>query len=168
MDGLADTADGFYSGAPKEKIREIMKDSRTGAMGVIAIASVFLIKSSALYTALESGYLYPLLLAPIAGRCAMLIAMSRFTYTSGEGGIGRVFTENKKSEHAAWAGAFLFIFGIILAGIYGVVIAILVISYVFVFGAWSTRKIGGMTGDTYGALCETVEAITLLAISAVV
>src|SRR5512136_2286178 len=40
MDGLADTADGFFSSRPREKVLEIMRDSRIGVMGVIAVVFV--------------------------------------------------------------------------------------------------------------------------------
>ena len=48
LDGLADTADGFFSSRSRERILEIMKDSHIGAMGVIAIVCVLLVKFAAL------------------------------------------------------------------------------------------------------------------------
>ncbi len=68
MDGLADTADGFLSSRPRERILEIMKDSHIGAMGVIAIVCLLLVKFAAL-AALPAGMLWPtVLLMPLAGR----------------------------------------------------------------------------------------------------
>ena len=48
LDGLADTADGFLSSRSREQILEIMKDSRTGAMGVTAIVCLLLLKFASL------------------------------------------------------------------------------------------------------------------------
>src|SRR5512137_125405 len=44
MDGLADTADGFFSARPRDRILEIMRDSRIGVMGVIAVVCIVLLK----------------------------------------------------------------------------------------------------------------------------
>ena len=46
MDGLADTADGFFSARPRERVLEIMRDSRTGVMGVLAVVFVIVLKVS--------------------------------------------------------------------------------------------------------------------------
>lgn len=48
LDGLADTADGFFSSRPREQILQIMKDSRNGAMGIIGILFILLFKYAAL------------------------------------------------------------------------------------------------------------------------
>ena len=69
VDGLADTADGFFSSRPKERILEIMRDSRTGAMGAAAVVCVLLLKCSALAALSPAGCVRAAFLMPLAGRC---------------------------------------------------------------------------------------------------
>ena len=89
-DGLADSADGMLSSRPRERILEIMKDSHTGAMGVIAIACVLLLKFAAL-ASLPAERLWPaVLLMPLAGRCAIVVQMSLLPYARPDG-LANVF-----------------------------------------------------------------------------
>ena len=68
MDGLADTADGFFSARDRETILAIMRDSRIGTMGVMAIVFVILIKVGALTTLELPRRTALILLAPVAGQ----------------------------------------------------------------------------------------------------
>jgi adenosylcobinamide-GDP ribazoletransferase len=131
MDGLADTADGFFSARPRERILEIMKDSRTGAMGVMAIVSVFCLKIAALLSVPTGLRGSTLLLMPLAGRCALVIAMAALPYARSGDGLGRA--------------------GLGAAGC--------VVALTLVFSFWCRGKIGGFTGDTLGAACELAELV---------
>ena len=91
-DGLADAADGFLSSRPRERMLEIMRDSHTGAMGVIALISVFSLKVAALSAvpvALRPGVL---LLMPFAGRCSMAVQLGMLNYAR-TGGLCSVFVQ---------------------------------------------------------------------------
>ncbi|MBI5815033.1 MAG: adenosylcobinamide-GDP ribazoletransferase [Nitrospinae bacterium] len=168
MDGLADTADGFLSGAARERIFEIMKDSRTGAMGVFAVASVVALKSASIASLKPDVTCAALILTPFAGRIAMLAAISIYPYVSGANGLGNVFAPGVNTRGSVLWWAIMAAAGAVMAGITGIAWVIGVTFTFFAFGAYCRRKIGGMTGDTYGALCEMTETVSLLLLTAAI
>ncbi|WP_141201683.1 adenosylcobinamide-GDP ribazoletransferase, partial [Paludifilum halophilum] len=84
LDGLMDTADGFGAYRDRERTLQIMKDSRVGAMGVLAAILLLLLKASAL-ASLSEPLFFPLVAATVAGRTALLLAICAFPYRSREG-----------------------------------------------------------------------------------
>lgn len=164
MDGLADTADGFLSGAPAERALEIMRDSRTGPMGALALFSVFALKVAALASVAPASRWIAVLLAVLAGRCAMVIALSLAPYARKSGGLGTAFTGKPYTPTAVWGALFPLAAGLCFwPG--GVAVWTVAIVTTFYFMHYCVGRIGGMTGDTYGALCEIVEAVSLLTAS---
>lgn len=157
MDGLADTADGFFSARPRDKILAIMKDSRTGVMGVIAVVFVILLKFSLLLSLALPFRFGIIMLMPLAGRCSFVIMMTALPYVRSEGGIATVFGGGKTSLNVIWVSAFLIIAGLIVG--YGVGLFACISSLIIaaLFSLYCFRKIGGYTGDTLGALCEITE-----------
>jgi adenosylcobinamide-GDP ribazoletransferase len=156
MDGLADTADGFLSSRPKERMLEIMKDSRTGPMGVLAITGVLLLKAGALSSVVGASRWAVVFLMPFAGRCALVMGMAMLPYARPEGGLVSAFGKPRW----AWTAPILLIaiswlslrnLGLVFAG--SSVLAVLV------FSLWCKSKVGGFTGDTLGAGCEIAELI---------
>lgn len=164
VDGLADTADGFFSSRSKERILEIMRDSRTGAMGAAAVVSVLALKFSAV-AALPSGWCArAAFLMPLAGRCSLLLAMAWLPYAREGGGLASVFGA-ARPWHAVWAAGLLGASSWIAAGWRGLAAAALSILAAGLLSLWSWRKIGGFTGDTLGATCEIVEAVPPLVLA---
>jgi adenosylcobinamide-GDP ribazoletransferase len=161
IDGLADTADGLLSGAPRERVIEIMKDSRSGAMAVFAVASVLIIKTSALFSLKSDWATAAILLTPLAGRTAIYNAMVSVPYVSSSGGLGHAFGGGGMWDKVA-AVTILFAAGFVGAGIAGIWWAVSLYAVWAIFSAWLVRRIGGMTGDNYGALCEITETASLL------
>jgi adenosylcobinamide-GDP ribazoletransferase len=157
LDGLADTADGFFSSRPKERILEIMRDSRTGPMGVIALIFVLLLKFIALWNLSPAVFLKAVILIPLAGRCAIVQSMALLPYAREEGGLGRLFY----SKHCRISALWSLVFPILLIPFVGfrpvVVASCTTIGIVLLFSFWSKKKIGGATGDTLGAICEITE-----------
>ncbi|HTZ40360.1 MAG TPA: adenosylcobinamide-GDP ribazoletransferase [Syntrophales bacterium] len=161
VDGLADTADGFMSSRPKERILEIMKDSRTGPMGVAAVVSVVVLKVS-LLSAVTGPLRFPsIVLMAVAGRSAMVMAMSLLPYARPEGLAG-VFMQGRSVLRAGWGIAFLFGACWLMAGPAGMFAGLAALAATILAGAYSHNKIGGVTGDTLGATCEIVELAPLL------
>ncbi|NPV05070.1 MAG: adenosylcobinamide-GDP ribazoletransferase [Syntrophaceae bacterium] len=162
VDGLADTADGFMSSRPRERILEIMKDSRTGPMGVAAVVSVVILKVT-LLSAVTGPLRGPaIVLMAVAGRTAMVMVMSLLPYARQEGLAG-VFTRERSILRAGWGLAFLFAACWLLAGPAGTLAGFAALAGTVLAGAASRGKIGGFTGDTLGATCEIVEIMPLLA-----
>ncbi len=168
LDGLSDTADGFLSSRPRERILEIMKDSHVGAMGVIAIVCVLLVKFAALASTFGPGRAGPWAaagLAVLGGRCMMVVAMTLLPYARPEGGLGSIFYRQRSVAAAGLSVAVLASAALVVAGRAGVVAAVLALLVTMLFALQCRRKIGGATGDTLGATCELVEATVLVCLS---
>ena len=165
MDGLADTADGLFSSRPRERILDIMRDSRTGPMGVSAIVCVVALKIALIASVAAPARAWVLLMTPIAGRCALLIHMALLPYLRPQG-LARVFHQNVSRVHALWALIFLIAAGGIAGGIPGLIAGGFSLLFALIFTAYVRRRIGGLTGDTLGAACEWTELAPALVASA--
>ncbi|MHB8910415.1 MAG: adenosylcobinamide-GDP ribazoletransferase [Syntrophales bacterium] len=164
-DGLADTADGFFSARPRERILEIMRDSRTGPMGVVAIVCVVALKIALIASVAGPWRWWALLMMPLAGRCALLVQMALLSYVRPEGLVG-IFHRNRSRGHALWALAVLLITGWLAGRLPGLVAGGCAFLAALLFAVYSFRRIGGLTGDTLGASCELTELVPALAAAA--
>ena len=164
-DGLADTADGFFSSRPRERIIEIMRDSRTGPMGVAAIVCMVALKIALIASVSGPSRIWVLLLMPVAGRSALLVQMALLPYARHEGLAG-IFHRNRSRSHAFWALAFLATAGLLAGGVPGLVAGAGSFLFALLFAVYVRRRIGGLTGDTLGASCELAELVPALVASA--
>ena len=155
-DGLMDTADGVAAGADRQL--EAMDDSRVGASGVLALTVVLMLEMSAL---LQLGSAAPLalLLAGFWARVAPLWAMARFDYIRADG----TAAFHRRHGRPVWDALPLGL-GLLLIAVCGVQpLALLLGAPVAVLVAECLgRRLGGHTGDSYGAALVLTEAITLL------
>lgn len=163
MDGLADTADGFFSARPRDKMMEIMRDSRIGVMGVLAVVSVVLLKVTLLTVVLTSSRWVVILIMPLAGRAAIIALMTALPYARPEGGLATLFAGSRSWLHVLWAWGLLFAVSGWLAQGLGLAAVFLALVITALFVLCNRSKIGGYTGDTLGAVCELAEITTLLA-----
>ena len=166
MDGLADTADGFFSARTRPRMLEIMRDSRIGAMGVMAILFVIALKISALLSLSSPARQAVILLMPLAGRSAIILMLTALSYVRPDGGLAAIFTVKRSRWAPVPAFLLLLLIGGGLAqglGLFAVLIALaaaaMLIRYTF-------HKIGGFTGDTLGAVSEMTEMTLALAAAA--
>ena len=111
IDGLADTADGFFSARPREGILAIMKDSRTGPMGVAAVVCVVALKIALIASVTGPWRWWVLMITPLAGRCALLVHLALLPYVRPEGGLAGIFHRNRSRGHALWALAVMLAVG---------------------------------------------------------
>jgi len=176
LDGWMDTADGVLSHRSRERMLEIMKDSRVGAMGVIAAVLLLLLKGALLAEVIggEHRTLGFLLLGviPVWSRFWMAAAIAGWPGARQSEGIGAMFNGVKGIDvlvafwvAAAVSGLSLHFYLTSLINLFTVLIICLVVTS-FVGGGlavYLNRKLGGLTGDTYGAMNEAVEAALLLA-----
>jgi adenosylcobinamide-GDP ribazoletransferase len=164
LDGLADMADGLYGHREREKVLAIMKDSRVGAMGLVAVACVLLVKTAGLGS-VEHGRFLALLVVPALSRSAMMIGIRVLPYARGGEGTGSPFFETPLSMMefkyvAAPVALSLFLGwrGLLMNLFFVVTTALLIWFY--------RRKLGGITGDLLGAMVEVNEAILFLGLCA--
>ncbi|MBN1631450.1 MAG: adenosylcobinamide-GDP ribazoletransferase [Thermoleophilia bacterium] len=165
MDGLADTADGLLSSRPREQMLVIMRDSHTGAMGVVAVVCVIVLKTALFASVGPEDLRWKIaLLMPLAGRCAMVASMAVFRYARPEGGLATVFavTGIRRWALLAWAVVVVLAAGWLLAGLEGLVAGAASVAAGLLVGLYCYRRIGGYTGDTLGATNELVECVPAL------
>jgi adenosylcobinamide-phosphate synthase/adenosylcobinamide-GDP ribazoletransferase len=182
LDGLMDTADGLLSHRSRERMLEIMKDSRVGAMGVIACVLYLLLKWSLLISLLtpveahaDSIALWLLALLPVWSRTFLPAAIVWWPYARQGGGLGQWFRSVRK-RHAL--GAIVLAFAITMVGLHGsglfapratMLWSFSMAAAVFMVGGICSllvsRKLGGLTGDVYGALNELLELVLLLVVA---
>lgn len=165
LDGLADTADGFFSGTPRERCLEIMRDSRIGVMGSTAISSLLIVKGAALASIDGGQMVAALLVAATGGRVGIVCLMALLPYARSGPGLGRLFYGGASRQAAIVALLLLALLVLVLAGRTFVPIFAAAAAVLLLVAAWCRRKIGGATGDTLGAMCEILETAMLIVFS---
>ncbi|MHB1406407.1 MAG: adenosylcobinamide-GDP ribazoletransferase [Desulfitobacteriaceae bacterium] len=161
LDGFMDSMDGLLSARTRERMLEIMKDSRVGAHASITLAALLILKFSLLASFSPSSYSF-LILPPLLARWAFLIAVIHFPYARSQG-LGKGFHESSHwlffiLEGVAINVCVFWFFG--LAGVSAVLSALLFVT----FFSWRVaRLLGGLTGDIYGATIEITEVVVLIA-----
>ncbi|HEY8600392.1 MAG TPA: adenosylcobinamide-GDP ribazoletransferase [Thermomicrobiales bacterium] len=161
LDGLMDCCDGLFGGFTPERRLEIMRDSRVGAFGVLG-AVVFLVMRYSGIAALDGGWrLVGLVLPPLLGRWAMAAAIVAYPYGRTEG-MGADFKRAATPWQAGLATMAAAALGVTLWWPWGAV-ALLPAALVLILAArFILGRVGGMTGDCYGAINELVEVSLLL------
>lgn len=163
LDGLSDTFDAVMSWRSRERKLEIMKDSRVGAMGALAIGAVLLLKFAFLLAAGDAWW-QAALLAPVLGRWADIYGIFWFP-AAREGGLGRSFNELVQRHDFVFASAAAVGLALLIGQLQGLVALLLVWGVSHLLARWWTRDLGGLTGDTYGALSEIGEVVALAVLS---
>ncbi len=165
LDGLADTFDGMAGHRTSEQRLQIMRDSRIGGFGAMALALFLLIEYLAL-AALPADHLrYALLAAPVISRWAMVDAILAYPYARADG-LGTPF-----KNHVTWLQFWIATFITLAVAVGFFRIAGLVVMafawLVFTLAAQYFRsQLKGLTGDTYGAINEIAFVASLVALNA--
>jgi len=158
IDGLADTADGLFSYAEKEKILEIMKDSRVGTNGAVALILYFITKMI-LLSEIRPEYI---ILYPVISRLSTSINAGLGEYARKNGMSNGIIGKNGKKE-AVISIIITMILSFIILKAKGLIILIFAILFILLLMKGVKRKIGGITGDTMGASLELTSILVLLA-----
>ena len=161
LDGLADTADGFMSSRPRERILEIMHDSHIGTMGVLAIVAVLGLKAGAALSIPPSCLPLAAGFAALSGRCAIVLYIQVSRYAR-ESGLGQIMFRRKSVVACLWTSAIWYGAAWIISGVPGLIITSVLLAFPFLWAIYTRKKIGGATGDTIGACEELTEMATLL------
>lgn len=164
LDGFADTVDGFGSCRSKERILEIMKDSRVGVFGVLGLIFLILIKIAAVYSLPINGRDWAfLLLMPAVGRFCALFSAGISTYARENKGLGAAFVSGTGASQVLRGLIFFTVTGGILLNVYMLLPFLAAALYTLWFTKKAERVIGGVTGDTLGYIIEITEVIFLAA-----
>lgn len=165
LDGLADTCDGVFSARSRERMLEIMRDSRLGTHGglaliIVIVAKVLVVSELSLR---GNSMLAVLAAASVAGRSASVLLMYNQKYAR-EKGLGNLFigkVSGKQTALTLAGGAALSLLLVPATGIVAFAVTLAAIAGL----AWMLRRtLGGQTGDTLGAAIELGEVIFLLAL----
>lgn len=163
-DGLADSADGLWGGFDRERRLEIMKDSRIGAYGVLALILGLGLRWSLYAALLDLGQIWAPLALAMLSRAVMPTLMRALPNARGKGLSAQVGRPGWR--HVAYGGTFAMCFALLIVG--GPAWAMLMAAALTASGVGflARHKIGGQTGDILGASQQVAEitcAITLIA-----
>ncbi len=160
LDGLADSADGLFSHRPRNRVLEIMKDPRVGVMGVLVVVFCILLKIGGIAGTGEANLWLWLLIAPALARSSQVIGLVVMKDAREGEGIGSVLYQKGNYRTLLvclipLSIPFLFNFRT------GILALIVFASSTTALLIYFQYRIGGMTGDTFGAMTEIVETLLL-------
>lgn len=160
LDGVADTCDAFFSRKDKAGMLDIMRDPRLGAMGVIGIVSVMLMKTACIGSFHSGAMVRALIISCCVSRWAMVYSMCGFPYARVEG-KAKEFIDGADINILAAATLMTGIFVFLAGGLQGLLVLAVVALCVKFLNRAFFRGIGGITGDTIGCINEVSEVVAL-------
>ena len=165
-DGLMDTADGLFGGKSRERMLEIMRDSRVGSHGVTAGVLVLLAKYVLLIQMPATAQGAALIMAVALGRWSQVYGAAFYRYARSAGGTGD-FTVHVGWREAFYSSLTVVPLAVLLLGWHGLIPLVAALAGAALLVWYMAGRIGGITGDTLGAASECVEVLTLAALVAV-
>jgi len=166
LDGIADLCDGLAGGKDREGILRIMKDSRVGAIGVVGLVMVILLKYLTLHNVPVQLKSAALIFMPAAGRWVQVVLATYCGYIRPGGGTGGAFVDNVGERELIIASFTLLLAVLILFGLKGLVVLLLLGLGAMLLLRYFQVRLGGVTGDVLGAASEMMEIFALLLVLA--
>jgi len=169
LDGLSDTFDGFYGGrGDRERTLAIMKDSHAGAIGVVAVGLLLLVKYAAISSTHGPSRGPALILAPMLARWSQVQMSFKARSARGEGSLAKPFLDGLGPVGFIIAAVITATAVWLIGGMNGLVPLAAVIAFTLLARLFLNSKIGGITGDTIGAVNEINEALVLVVFSGII
>ena len=165
LDGLADSADAL-GGGDREQRLAIMRDSRLGTFGVLAIVLVVALKIALVAAVLTRGHHLWLIAIPGVARFAASALSAALPYAREQGTGAALVSGGHRAERLAVALATALVVALACARLRGLLAVAAVVLVAVVMGRLALRRIGGVTGDVLGATIEIAECAALLALLA--
>jgi adenosylcobinamide-GDP ribazoletransferase len=175
IDGFVDCCDALLPPVSRERRLEILRDVHTGAFGIAGVVLLLLTKYSVLVALPGAAGAGPirlagLLLIPTLARWVMGGAVLLYPYARREPGLGQKAKTGAGGQQLAVATATALLvtgltWGLGLGWTALAILAATVLTALAVAG-WIRSRIGGLTGDAYGAICELGELAGLIALVA--
>jgi len=169
LDGLGDSADGLFSHRSKKRALEIMKDSRTGMMGLVAVFCVLALKVAGIYSIKTNNTLFQtlilFLIVPAYSRGAMIFGIKFLNYGRDKVGTGLDLFKND----IGIKDFCFFLIPLIISLSLGYKFLILNFVFFVTLAAllwFYKKKLNCITGDMLGAMNEIMEAVLFLAAGA--
>ena len=156
LDGFTDACDALFVPVSRERRLTILHDVHLGAFGAAGLALLLLTKSSA--TASVTSY-WPIALAPVLGRWAMVCAA--IYPLARQEGMAAMFRAGFTRRELVIATTICVVI-CLPAGVFGLLALVAAFATATLVAKLAMSRIGGLTGDMYGSICETVETVVLL------
>jgi len=163
LDGLADMADGFGGGHTPDDVVRIMRDPAIGSYGAVTLVMVIVMKVAALATLLDRDVALPFLVAaPAMSRWTIAALGTWLPYARPEGGLGQAVTRSSNMTGFLVASSITAVIALValrtdtIASWAGATLVMLMV------GRAARRRIGGVTGDVFGATVELAETTVLV------
>ena len=158
LDGFIDTCDGIIAGKSKKERLAIMSDSKVGTFGIVGAILLLLLK----YASLSSARILPaLLLMPTLSRWAMVAIIFTFPYAK-RSGMGLDFKRGANWQRLTIATIIALIVTVVILKLWGLVLMAALWLVSFGIAGYFRSRLGGLTGDNYGAINELAEVMILL------
>lgn len=163
LDGLADTVDGFGGGRDRDGVLRIMRDPLIGAYGAAALVFVIGVKVTAIAALLERGAALPFVVAaPAISRWTISALAAWLPYARTEAGLGNAVTHERDTVGPLVATAVTALVAIGALRVDALIVWAFAALTAFGIARTARRRIGGVTGDVFGASVELSEASVLL------
>ena len=163
VDGLGDTADGLFSHRSREKTLAIMRDSRIGVMGLVAIICGLSIKWGGI-SHLGNDRSLLIIIIPAYARGSMLFGIRFLEYGRSENGMGHPFFSHPLKPYA-FSGLIIPVLLSFLLGWRGIWLNSIFLIITAAILWYYKKRINCITGDMLGAMTEGTEAVLFLLVS---
>ena len=161
LDGFMDCCDGLLGGFSRARRLDILRDPNVGAFAVTGVVCLLILKVSAIMALPAKSGLWLLFLLPCLSRWAVLLTMEIFPYVR-EDGIGTPFMGRTSALQRILPLTVTMLSALIFLGAAGLVLMAVAGATAWGVGAWSSKLLGGVTGDVYGAAIEVAEVSVLI------
>lgn len=156
LDGFADACDALFAATTRERRLEILRDVHLGTFGAVGVMLLLVVKFAALASTLSFA---PLLLAPMLGRWAMVFAATFPLARSS--GMAALFRAGL-TRHIVFVATIFAALGCAFFGATGIVVFIGAFIVALLLAQFAVNRLGGLTGDLYGMIGESVEVGVLI------
>ncbi len=164
LDGFIDTCDGLAGESPRRRL-EIMSDSQVGAFGIAGACCLLLIKYAALLSLPGNLRMIALLLMPTLSRWVVVYSIFAFPYAPKKtSGLGQIFKQQATWQGLTTATLATLVTVTVLMSWQGIVLMAEVWLIIFGVAHLFRSRLGGLTGDTYGAINELAEVLVLISL----
>lgn len=164
LDGLADTCDGIFSARQRDRMLDIMRDSRIGTNGALAMIFAIGLRLMAIVAlnGIPGGAIPYIIAAPCLSRALIGLLMYRQRYAR-ENGLGNVYIGQISGHHFAVMLLLGFLLTLLFTRMHGAIAGLIVLAIAYGYRARINAVLGGQTGDTLGCGVEIFEWLFLLA-----
>lgn len=161
LDGLADTADGLFLWGDRDRRLAVMRDPHVGSYGLTAVVVVILGKYAVLSGLAGPSRGWAVFGAAVIGRALVLVSAGSAGYARPQG-TGRILIEATTFRDATGAALLVLVVGLVVGGGAGLAAGAAALGLAWGLTRLATDRLGGVTGDTLGALVESGEWLVLL------